>query len=80
MLLRVVIGCSVLFRFRFVRCTDIMFARRVRVTACEKSEAKRATDHIFNADVTCEHGIMTHRVKENLLIVLTMFVAAVFGK
>ena len=31
-----------------------------------KSEAKRATDHTFNTDVTCEHSIMTHRVTENM--------------
>ena len=30
------------------------------------SKPKRATDHTFNKDVTCEHGIMTLRVTENL--------------
>ena len=32
---------------------------------------KRATDHTFNTDVTCEHGIVTLRVTEKLILVRT---------
>ena len=39
------------------------------------SQAKRSTDHTFNTDVTCEHGIMTLRVTENLI----QLSAAVYG-